>query len=90
MTRFNLLLALAAFPGMPLNLVMRHLPLITLISAATGWAADRLNFLFINDLTDPENLTNIATEEPEIVKSLGDAMDEWLKKTGERLQSKTM
>ncbi|MCX6857442.1 MAG: hypothetical protein NTV80_21335 [Verrucomicrobia bacterium] len=75
---------------MSLNLVIRHLLLITLICAATSWAADRPNVLFINDLTDPENLTNIATEKPEIVKSLGDAMDEWLKKTGEQLQAKTM
>lgn len=46
-------------------------------------------FLF-DDIADPENLTNIADKHPEIVKTLGAAIDNWLTQTGERLKSKTM
>jgi hypothetical protein len=50
---------------------------------------DEGHFLF-DDLADPENLTNIADQHPDIVKKLGEAIDAWLKQTGERLKSKTM
>ncbi len=46
-------------------------------------------FLF-DDLADPENLKNIANERPDLVKSLGLAIDGWLKGTGERLPPKSM
>jgi arylsulfatase A-like enzyme len=46
-------------------------------------------FLF-DDLSDPENLRNIATDKPDIVKNLGEAIDSWLQQTGERLPPKTM
>ncbi|MBX7209518.1 MAG: sulfatase-like hydrolase/transferase [Verrucomicrobiaceae bacterium] len=46
-------------------------------------------FLF-DDLADPENLKNIAKDKPEVVKSLGEQIDTWLKQTGERLKPKTM
>ena len=46
-------------------------------------------FLF-DDIADPENLKDIAKDKPEIVKTLGAAIDEWLKQTGERVEPKTM
>lgn len=45
-------------------------------------------FLF-DDVKDPENLTNLAVEQPEIVKSLSDATDKWLRETGPRLPAKS-
>lgn len=50
---------------------------------------DSTTFLF-DDLTDPENLTNIADQHPDIVQRLSTAIDTWLKQTGVRLKSKTM
>lgn len=41
--------------------------------------------LLFDDRTDPENLTNLADRHPEIVQTLGRAIDEWLKRTGPRL-----
>lgn len=46
-------------------------------------------FLF-DDITDPENLKDIAKDKPEIVRALGGQIDAWLKQTGERVKSKTM
>jgi arylsulfatase A-like enzyme len=50
---------------------------------------DESPFLF-DDEKDPENLTNIAAENPDIVKTLSAAIDAWLKETGPRLQAKSM
>lgn len=52
-------------------------------------AKDEGAFLF-DDIADPANLNDIAKDQPEIVKTLGAAIDDWLKQTGERLKSKTM
>lgn len=46
--------------------------------------------LLFDDLTDPENLTNLADKHPDIVTRLSTAIDEWLKQTGERLPAKTL
>jgi arylsulfatase A-like enzyme len=46
-------------------------------------------FLF-DDIADPENLKDIAKDKPEIVKTLGVAIDDWLKESGERMKPKTM
>jgi hypothetical protein len=40
-----------------------------------------------NEIGDPENLTNIASTNSEIVKQLGRVIDDWLKQTGPRLHS---
>jgi hypothetical protein len=47
------------------------------------------SFLF-NDVADPEILTNIADKNPDPVKSLGAAIDQWLNATGPRLPAKSM
>jgi arylsulfatase A-like enzyme len=39
------------------------------------------NLLF-DDISDPDNLTNIAEHHPQLAAQLGNAIDEWLKKTG--------
>jgi arylsulfatase A-like enzyme len=46
--------------------------------------------LLFDDLADPENLTNLAEKHPEKLKTLSDAVDLWLKQTGERLPPKTL
>ena len=46
-------------------------------------------FLF-DDIADPENLKDIAKEHPDLVKSLGAAIDDWLKQTGPRVPSNSM
>jgi hypothetical protein len=45
--------------------------------------------LLFDELKDPENLTNIADQNPEIVKRLGDAIDDWSKETGPRKPPKS-
>lgn len=45
-------------------------------------------FLF-DDLKDPENLRNIADQQPDQAKALGAAIDRWLAQTGPRLKSKS-
>jgi arylsulfatase A-like enzyme len=40
--------------------------------------------LLFDDLKDPENLTNVAEQNPEIAKRLGQAIDQWLAQTGPR------
>lgn len=45
--------------------------------------------LLFDDLKDPENLTNIADRNPQLVKELGEAIDHWLEKTGPRKASKS-
>jgi arylsulfatase A-like enzyme len=46
-------------------------------------------YLLFNDKNDPKNLLNIADENPEKVKELSNAINEWLKETGKPLPPKT-
>ncbi|MEZ6129573.1 MAG: sulfatase-like hydrolase/transferase [Planctomycetaceae bacterium] len=45
--------------------------------------------LLFNDLTDPENLTNLATDHPAIVARLEAMINTWLQETGPRLPPRT-
>lgn len=45
--------------------------------------------LLFNDRKDPENTTNLAAKEPEIVARLSKAIDEWLLSTGPRKPAKS-
>ncbi len=46
--------------------------------------------LLFDDLKDPENLTNIAAKNPDVVKRLGQAIDKWLAETGPRKPGKVI
>jgi arylsulfatase A-like enzyme len=46
--------------------------------------------LLFDDLNDPENLTNIAEKNPDMVKRLGEAIDQWLTQTGPRKPGKVI
>jgi arylsulfatase A-like enzyme len=45
--------------------------------------------LLFDEIADPENLTNISSQEPLIAKRLGAAIDDWLARTGPRLPPKS-
>ena len=46
--------------------------------------------LLFDDLKDPENLTNIAESQTDVVKRLGQAIDQWLAQTGPRKPAKAI
>jgi arylsulfatase A-like enzyme len=52
-------------------------------------SVDRARSFLFNDSADPENLTDLADKQPELVKRLGTAIDDWQARTGERLKPKS-
>jgi len=56
----------------------------------SGLSPEDSTTLIFDDRTAPENLAKIADKHPGLVKTPGEAVDAWLKQTGERLPSGSM
>jgi arylsulfatase A-like enzyme len=52
-------------------------------------SVDGANSFVFDELADPDNLTNIVEKKPDVAKTLGSAIDDWLKRTGNRLPPKS-